>query len=77
MFVHKSLLRATKVAEAFDIVVRDAWMRLKEGSAEFEQVVDTILEDMSYISFIKRCSGLTFYNEDFGSESNTDSARNV
>lgn len=64
LVVHERLLRQEERCRLLDVLVRDAWLSLAEGGSCFEQTLDAVLHDPSYLNFIKRTCGLHAYGWD-------------
>lgn len=58
LFARREILDDQKRARAIDIAIRDAWLILRQGGAEFETVLSMMIEEQQYLKTLKRCAGL-------------------
>ena len=58
LLYHESLGTEKEILRLIDISIRDAWLELMEGGEKFEAMIDLLMHDYRYITFLKRVNGL-------------------
>jgi hypothetical protein len=58
LFYNNKFGEDPKRLKCLNIALRDAWLELKEGGKSLDKVVDLLIDDVEYLKFLKRASGL-------------------
>lgn len=71
LFVHKSLADSDEKMIMLDVVVRDAWLTLRNGTSPFKNVIEEMISDSSYLSCLTRFGGLHSFRPEHFEEQQT------
>ncbi|NLF25945.1 MAG: hypothetical protein GX589_09865 [Deltaproteobacteria bacterium] len=58
LMVHERLLKNSAFAEALAVVIRGAWMELREDTAERELIAELLVQDPGHLKLLKRACGI-------------------
>ncbi len=59
-FANRRMHGRDELLRAFDVAVRDAWLRLMDEGPSLDLVLDLLVEDREYVRFLKRISGMHY-----------------
>lgn len=57
-FVHEKLFRDNERSKLLDMIVRDAWLHLRERPTLVDNMVELLMGDRDYVRFLKRAGGV-------------------
>ena len=58
LLTHESIACNTEFSLCLDIAIRDAWLSIQEDERVLHKMIDSMLCDDTYLSFLARCCGL-------------------